>query len=135
MKNNIIGGVISNNSISFLWDELHNMIDLDFEEYARNNPRADLDEYFNDAPTYIIGFNYNDDTGFYDIDNDAEFSAIIGEIYTQIVHSKYVTKCGMCSPCYPMQGDLHSVGDNITYCLPVNMFEICPYDVLEVAEL
>lgn len=40
----------------------------------------------------------------------------------QVVFSQYVMDCRRCSPCFPLQGDLDSPGDDYTaYCLPPNM--------------
>jgi hypothetical protein len=64
----------------------------------------------------------------YKPDEEAEFSAIVGEINTQVVRSKWVAKSKMCSPCYPGQGDLDSPAyyhhwGYWSYCLPIDLFE------------
>ena len=59
----------------------------------------------------------------YKPDENAEYSAIVGEIYTQVVESKWLIKCALCSPCYPGQGDANSNGEFLTYSFPPDMFE------------
>ncbi|GAG12597.1 unnamed protein product, partial [marine sediment metagenome] len=54
----------------------------------------------------------------YDFNPEGEYAAICGEIYTQVVFSKNTTKCQLCSPCYPGQGDIGSIGEFLTYTLP-----------------
>jgi hypothetical protein len=114
-----ITGVITNNSVEYLNDEIYSGIDLDYEEFLKSNP-DDLGietwEAYNS--TYIIGkwIKHPDDT--YSPDKTGEYSAIVGETYTQVVFSTFTKRCKLCSPCYPGQGDLDSTGEFLTYCLP-----------------
>jgi len=59
----------------------------------------------------------------YKLDEGAEYSAIVGEIYTQVIKSKWLIRCQLCSPCYPGQGNADSVGEFLAYSLPPDMFE------------
>ena len=61
--------------------------------------------------------------GLNNADKKKMYSAIVREIYTQVVRSKWAIKCGLCSPCYPGQGDPDSVGEFVTYSFPPDMFE------------
>ena len=122
-----IGGVISNNSVEFLNDEIFNgnSIDLDYEAFLEENSdveEEDFPEYeSNGDSTYLIGNWLKDESGKYYPDPDGEYAAICGEIYTQVVFSKYTKLCALCSPCYPGQGDLDSVGEFLTYNLPADL--------------
>lgn len=125
---NYQSGVIQTNNAEWLWEEIFdNGIDLTWQEhvnecaeYAKNDFCSCLDGV--DGHTYIIGFELNDKTGKYEIDKSAEFSAIMGEVYTQVVHSQYILDCAMCSPCYSNQGDLDTPGDFPTYAIPPEYF-------------
>jgi len=55
--------------------------------------------------------------------NLAEYSAIVGEIYTQVIKSEWVLKGSLCSPCYPGQVDSDSTGKFIGYSFPPDAFE------------
>ena len=119
-----IGGVISNNSVEFLNDEMFsgNSIDLDYEEFLSDDPsEEDIEFYESDNSTYLIGDWLKDDNGKYYPDINGEYAAICGEIYTQVVFSKSTKKCNLCSPCYPGQGDLDSIGEYLTYTLPEDL--------------
>ena len=65
-------------------------------------------------------------------DPDAEYSAIVGETYAQVVRSKWVQGCKLCSPCYPGQGDLqqNGKGNYIAFTLPPDVWgDYCPEGV------
>ncbi len=119
-----ITGVLNINSAEWLNEDITNGIDLDFEEHIKECKNEYHDEcYNNDTPsTVLIGYKKNDKTGLYDIDEDKEYSAIINEVYAQITHSQYVSRCDLCSPCYPGQGDLDNKGDYLAYTLPTDVF-------------
>jgi len=87
---------------------------------------------------YLIGFKqckadeawyvfYNLEE-YYFPDPDAEYSAVIGDIYTQIVASKFWITAHHCSPCYPNQGDVDTDGINPTYMLPPDVVGDCGFD-------
>ena len=56
-------------------------------------------------------------------DPEAEFSAIVGEIYTQVIASKYILRGNLCSPCYPGQVDADSNGEILAFSFPKDSFE------------
>lgn len=117
-----IGGVLNSSNPEWLHEDLNDAIDLGFEEYIKENPGDEFgDEYYNDETTYLIGFILNSE-GLYEPDDKAEYSAIVNCPYTQIVKSKYVSKCSMCSMCYHGQGDLDTAGDQVAYTLPPDVF-------------
>ena len=144
---NIIGGVIQNNNAMYLHEEFTNAIILNYDEALNehvvecededciaNEHQNFTDTLYIDSHDWLIGFKQseNKDECWYWFDNlkygylpdeEAEFSAIVGEIYTQVVKSKFVSMCAMCSPCYPNQGDLDTEGSNATYQLPPDIFD------------
>ena len=85
----------------------------------------------------IIGFHqvkvkedawhWFDNLGYgYAPDPEAEYSAIIGEVYTQVVKSKWAIKGALCSPCYPGQVDVDTEGEFLGYSFPPDIFEDKP---------
>ena len=89
---------------------------------------------YGDSLEWLIGFKktriknkawyWFDDLKYgYEPDETAEYSAIVGEIYTQVVKSKWLIKCALCSPSYPGQGDADSEGEFLAYSLPPELFE------------
>lgn len=129
-----VTGVIGVSRPEWLGDDMYDAIDLDYETYIRDNPDdADGDGYCEYDPTLLIGFRETDD-GRYEPDPEAEYSAIVNGLYVQIVRSKYVSRCAMCSLCFPGQGDLDTPGDQITFTLPPEVFgdsEHLPIEKLE----
>lgn len=128
-------GVMTANKIPYLWDDMNNMINLSYEEWLiENSPTDDeKDLYCGDNDTYIIGYKLDESTGKYEIDEAAEYSAIISEQYVQVTHSKVFAMCNICSPCFPFQNDLETPGENKTYALPLDLFDDfgpCPYEVI-----
>lgn len=74
---------------------------------------------------YLIGDWVKDSEGKYDPDSAGEYAAIVhydGGMTIQIVHSKFATRAALCSPCYPGQVDLDSVGDYLGYDLPPELY-------------
>ena len=131
-----ITGVINSNVPEWLYDGLSMAVDLSFEEWVKecNPTEEEIDCYESQDSTYLIGFILNSDNE-YEPDPSEEYSVIISEIYAQVVLSKYVSKCAMCSLCFPHQGDLGTAGDQVTYTLPEDVFgdaEHLPITVLEV---
>lgn len=127
MINSIIGGVIQNNSVEYLYEEaIKGGVDLTYEEWKAENPDASDDDYpENDGCTYLIGFKKGEE-GLYIPDKSKEVCAIVNyePAYTsRIVYSKYAIKCGFASPCYPNQGDVDSEGEEIAYIFPPSYFE------------
>ena len=112
-------GICSTNAPEYLHDDIDNAINVDRILYRKKHP---ADWYLVDYPdvgndTYLIGF-VKDDNDEYEPDKTAEYSAIVERLYTQIIISKFVSKCALCSPRYSGAGDLDTAGDIITYTLP-----------------
>jgi len=150
MSERIVTGVIHNHSASWLVEELHDALDPDYEQHCATCPNEYHDNCWESigSETLLLGFVKSDsredawfeaDGVFYTIDDtDAEYSAIVGEIYTQIVRSRWVAECARCSPCYPNQGDLDTPGgDYLAYCFPPSMFdtEVDEFDVGRIREV
>jgi hypothetical protein len=118
-----ITGVETNNRIEFLADEIYssNSINLTFETWVKEEcPSIEEQEDYewSNDQTFLIGSWKKDSDGLYIPDQTGEYSAIVGEIYTQVVWSRTTKKCALCSPCYPGQADLDSTGEFLAYCLP-----------------
>jgi hypothetical protein len=119
-----ITGVISNNSAcQFIGDEQTKGIDLDWLEHEATCPNEEHDACFlpDSYGTVLIGSWRKDENGLWEPDKwaeKAEFSAIVNEIYTQVVWSKYTRRSALCSPCYVGQGDLDTAGEFLAYDLP-----------------
>lgn len=115
-----VGGVISNNGIcQFISDCEPNAIDLDWEYHLTQCENEEHDNcYESDCPTLLIGGWKKNADGKYEENKETEFSAIVGEIYTQVIWSKHTKRCALCSPCYAGQGDLDAAGEFLTFDLP-----------------
>ena len=121
-----VTGVIHNHSAEWLIEEIYNpnSIDLVWEEH-----QLDCEEYqetgycgcgTSQGGMLIGAWRLTPDG--YEPDESGEYSAIVREVYTQIVHSRYVTRAALCSPCYPGQADLDTSGAYLAYTLPPDMF-------------
>ena len=137
-----ITGVVGINDAEWLADDCaYNSIDLTYEEALAEyeaNPQAWLDMYgIDESPdTFEFGDNWcsvGNETlliggwtlqgdGQYTPDTTSEYSAIVGEIYAQVVHSQFVERCALCSPCYPGQADIGNDGSFLTYTLPLSLW-------------
>ena len=141
-------GVAQNNHVEWLSEEIYSngSVNVSYEESLKQNleealalaqegdPDLDVDlfseeftEAFNNSyedqnDTYLIGTWKKDNQGLYEPDETGEYSAICGEIYTQVVWSRHTKRCALCSPCYPGQGDLDSPGDFLCYDLPPDLY-------------
>lgn len=129
----ILTGVMVANKITYLHEDMFNGVNLTMEEYLKDG--GDIDLYDCDgADTYLIGYKLDQETGLYDVDTEAEYSAIVTETYIQVTYSKYTTLCAPCSPCFPFQNDLETPGDNETYAVPLDLFDNeyspAPYEVI-----
>jgi hypothetical protein len=119
-----ITGVAANNQVEFLEDAMfyEDGVDLAFEAHLEecDNDDHDLCWESNGSETWIIGDWKKDDDGKWEPKKDGSrgYSAIVREIYTQVVWSKRTQRCQLCSPCYPGQGDLGNKGQFLTYDLP-----------------
>jgi hypothetical protein len=117
-----ITGVIQNNNVEFLSEDIYKGIDLDYEKYVKEHPDEEDIDWESDNDTYIIGSWKKGEDGKYEPDKEnGEYAAIVDEIYTQVVWSKFTKRCNLCSPCYPGQGDLDSEGIYLTYTLPPDL--------------
>ena len=118
-----IVGVLNSNKPDYLYEGISDAVDLSYEEWVKDcNPSEDeKEEYMGDDSTYLFGFVLNSE-GEYEPDTSAEFSAIVSGIYTQVIRSKWVSKCVMCSLCFPHQGDLDNAGDQVTFTLPPDVW-------------
>jgi len=134
-------GVVHNNAAEWLSDEMYDGINLTYEEALAEyeaDPQAWLDEYgFDETPetfrfdeswesfgneTYLLGGWTQDENGQYEPDTTSEYSAVSGETYTQVIHSQYVERCALCSPCYPGQASIGDNGDYLAYTLPLSLW-------------
>lgn len=125
-------GVLNNNVPMWLHEEIYDAIDPGYEAYLEDNPDDEYgDEYYNDDPVYLVGFIKID--GLYEPDESADYSAIISQIYTQVVKSKWVSRCAYCSPCFPDQGDLGTDGDILAYTLSPDVWgDVDHLNIVEV---
>lgn len=125
-------GVINNNSIEWLNDELYDAIDLDIyrwqlEQEALGLSEEEIDKLLDEtwdgdtsSHDYLIGDWILEDE-LWAPDPDGEYAAICRESVTQVVYSRYILPSTGCSPCYPHQCDLDSPGDYPGYCLPPDL--------------
>jgi len=143
-----VTGVIHNNSAAWLQEDIQfNAIDLDFENHCASCPNDDHSDCWetDGSETLLIGFEtceskleawFEVGGTFYAVNEQAVYSAIVGETYTQVVKSRWAAECTRCSPCYPNQGDLDTPGtDYLAYCLPSSMFdEFDEFDISRIRE-
>lgn len=118
-------GVVLNTEPEFLFDDLMGGIDVDWEEYMANcESGEDKEDVDWESGTTIIGYvesPMKPELVMYTYplaigaggkafvpDPNAEYQAIVSEVYAQVLWSRYVQRCPLCSPCYPGQGDLDS---------------------------
>jgi len=114
-------GVIANNKIEFLGDELIDAVDLDFEAHLK-----ECKEEFHEVEgtAYLIGHKKNSD-GLWESDLDAEWSAQVecDQYYdTTVFHSHWVYYGMPCSPCAPGQVSIGEPGRFLCYAPPPDLF-------------
>lgn len=80
---------------------------------------------------HLVGFRKDPNDEKYEPDPKAEYSAIVGETYTQVVRSTWTSRCALCSPCFPGQGDLDSEGEFLAYTLPPDLWGDCGHFPIE----
>ena len=132
-------GVIRNNEPEWFHDEIcyKEAVNLTYQE-ALEEYSANPDEYlqydieseddFNESyenmgqDTILVGGWTQDNDGMWEPDPSAEYSAIVGETYAQIVHSLYIERAALCSPCYPGQADIGSEGEYRCFTLPLDVW-------------
>jgi hypothetical protein len=120
-----ITGVIHNHTAEWLIEEaIYNGINLDFEAHLAECPNEDHDFCWETqgTETLLLGAWKKDENGLYEPDKSGEYSAIMSEIYTQVVWSKHTKRCALCSPCYPGQGDLDTSGEFLTFDVPPDLY-------------
>ena len=134
-----IGGVISNHDIGdWLSDACYSSdaIDLGWEDamedYRAEHGGADPDcEAMDDMASgdisgpHLVGDWTRDDNGEWSPDRSGShgFSAIVGEVNTQVLWSKSTARAHHCSPCYPGQADIGTPGRLLAYTLPSDCFD------------
>lgn len=126
MNHNYVTGVISPNSMEFVWDEFMNDCRPDClfckQESEKECDACSLD--FSGRGIWIGLISTEEkteDTLFWNeetkeglmINPNAEWVARYNPEYNtiQIIKSNWATHCHKCSPCYPGQGDLDTPGD------------------------
>lgn len=120
-----ITGVVDTTAPEWLLGEIdQHGIDIDFEEHLKECSKEYHDDcYYNDCPSYIIGYK-KDEKGDFVPDTASEFSAIVNgnENTTQVTRSRWASRVALCSPCYPGQGDLDTSGEYLAYSLPPDIW-------------
>ena len=131
-----ITGVVNANAAEWLCEEFDSGVNLsylealdnfnanpdEFAEYGIDNEDDFNDSYEEQGDTHLIGGWILQDDGQYIPDTESEYSAIVGEIYAQVVHSQFVERCALCSPCYPGQADIGNDGKYLAYTLPLSIW-------------
>jgi hypothetical protein len=129
-------GVLLNTEPEFLLEDVQSGIDIEWEEYCADcesrGEEPDGDEFTGDPSTVLVGFkesplgadvvrrsnclHYLIGRKAFVADPDAEYQAVVSEVYTQVLWSRFVQRTPLCSPCYPGQGDLDTpVGDSYSH--------------------
>jgi hypothetical protein len=121
-------GVLNGNNLEnyFFWEE--ETVDLDYEEYLRENPEGDPEGYCGDSTNFLYGdWIKVEDKYAPDRSGPRGYAAIYdsNDNTIQVVWSRWAVLCARCSPCFPDQGDLtstpgwNSQGDPVVaYSLP-----------------
>jgi hypothetical protein len=140
----VLTGVIDNNSVPNIWDEIDSdsTVNLTYANALREHAVSCEDEdcisddhypetngWDSDGDdTRLIGdWKFDEMTGDCEPDTEGKkgFAAIVRESVSQVVWSRAIAKRkSMCSPCYPMQADLDSgTGTIPCYAFPADMME------------
>jgi len=122
-----VTGVVHNLTPEWLFDEIaYGSIDMGWEAHISECENEEHDDCYCDvgSSTYLVGDWRKNSDGLWGPVEDGEkgFAAIVGEIYTQVVYSKWTQRCVLCSPCYPGQGDLGNPGEFLAYDLPPELY-------------
>lgn len=99
---------------------------MDWEQHLKECPEEDHTYCYEDIePTYLIGHKLHKKSGLFEIDKEAEYSAIVNidTNTTQVVHSRWGIYGALCSPCYPGQVDADSKGDFLAYSVPPDIID------------
>lgn len=112
-------GVLANNKVEWLGDELMDGIDLAWEEHLKECKEDEHDRCGPDQQgDILIGTWKKDEAGLYEPDQTGEYAAIVRETVTQVIWSRHTDRGALCSPCYPGQVDLDTPGQYLAYTLP-----------------
>jgi len=127
-----ITGVTYANRPEWLWDETYDAIDLVLEDHQKECEQCQNDEYceiveFWDISdtTLLIGSWKKDENDLYEPDKSGEYAAILrtDSNIVQVVWSRTIKQdCNLCSPCYPGQANLDSIGTFQAYDLPKDIW-------------
>lgn len=124
-ENPIVGVVLNTEPEHLLEDAFHG-IDIDYAEFVADCEANGIDPLDEDWETGALLIGYSEITDCPELvklarsnpwvveagnavftpNPDAEYFAIVGEVYTQVLWSRFVQRAPLCSPCYPGQGDL-----------------------------
>jgi hypothetical protein len=113
-------GVFNNNNLEFIGEDAFTGVDIDFEQHLSECKNEEHDTCFESGTRYLIGFVFDETSGQYTTDFDAKYSAIVNfdTNITQVLHSKWLIKGALCSPCYPGQVDADTEGGFLAYSVP-----------------
>lgn len=120
-----------------LYTDMNNGYDLAYYDYLEENKiptdEADNHDFMVESGLVLIGFRPTEDNnefawfwyeflgiGF-ELDPDAEYSALVRESVVQVVRSKWAIQGHIYSPCYPNQVDADTEGVLWGYSLPPEM--------------
>jgi len=117
-------GVHSMHDCEWLWED--DGIDLGYEAHIEQEHAdgSDCDCCMDQQGETLYGAWIKDKDGLYDVDPNGEFSAIYNPDFStvQVIRSNYAVSCRKCSPCFPCQGDVDSVGNDYhAYILPLDI--------------
>jgi len=137
-----IAGVVQNNEIYYLGDEIQSGIDLQWEAHKRKCRKKDHDSCYDSdgEQEVLIGQWKRQGKKGWIPDITGEYAAIVGEIYTIVYWSRHTARHALCSPCYAGCGDIDTAGEFLTYTLPDDVMleqtpELTPFQELKNAAL
>lgn len=103
-----ITGVVSIHDVPWLVEEFTDSgVDLDFIAYCKDGGDEDL--YEQQDATMVLGFKGQD------VDENADFAAIMLGSTIHIIKSLYAARGALCSPCCPGQASVDEPGDFLCY--------------------
>lgn len=123
----LLTGVFNTSSFDYIWEDIDHGINIQFGKHLKGCNFEDHDDCWEDncEDDILIGYKENEQTGLYEIDENAEWSGIYcgtnGVI--QIIRSCYGILGAPCSPCYPNQVDGDTIGELLGYAPPPDLTE------------
>ena len=126
----ITGVFTASHFAQFVSDSMYDGIDLNYEAWQDDHDCPNPDDCECEYESWgtwegLIGDWLKDDEGKYYPNPEGEYAIIVGEIYMQVVFSKYIKhNVGLCSPCYPGQADPDSKGQMSCYDLPPWAYDV-----------